>query len=95
LVEIHVLSVTDFEEVYDHNSTPDSDMIAAMSIDQIISALTEQRDRLNRAIQALGGPIGHDGPFPMRPKRGWTAAQKKAQAAAMKAFWAKRKRAKR
>jgi hypothetical protein len=73
-------------------------------------ALIQERDRLNRAIEALNGStgkrrgrppksavvavVGHDGPFPMTPKkRAWSAAQKKAAALRMKARWAKKKKA--
>jgi hypothetical protein len=77
-----------------------------MSIEYIVALLIAERDRLNRAIEALQGPIRRRGRPPKNPagdpspsvpatqKRGSrrTAAQRKAQAERMKAYWAKRKK---
>jgi len=87
-----------------------------MPIDHILALLIAERDKLNRAIQALGGivakrrgrppknpavatiPIATSklAPLVAKPRRGRTfsAAQRKAQAARMKAYWAKRKKGK-
>ena len=73
-----------------------------MPIDQIVSLLIAERDRLNRAIQELQG--GSKGPgakssaaaAPARAARGhrkpMSAAQKKAHSERMKAFWAERRK---
>ncbi len=75
-----------------------------MPIDQIVSLLIAERDRLNRAIQAL--QTGSKGPSPAakRPGRATAApaagrrrkpmspAQKKAHSERMKAFWAERRK---
>jgi hypothetical protein len=81
-----------------------------MPTDHIVALLITERDKLNRAIEALQGPAKHRGrppknPLataivapaaptypPKRPRR--TAAQRKAQAERMKAYWAKRKKEK-
>jgi hypothetical protein len=77
-----------------------------MPTEHILSLLISERDKLNRAIDALGGPVKRRG----RPaksatpvasatlaeppkRRGFTPAQRKQQAARMKAFWAAKKRA--
>jgi len=89
--------------------------------DQILTLLIAERDKLQAAINALGGsPVKRRGrppknPYgdpsmpewvkpksqqttedtPAKPKRKKrTAAQRKAQAARMKAYWAERKKAK-
>jgi hypothetical protein len=84
-----------------------------MPIEHILSLLIAERDKLNRAIEALGGivakrrgrppknpgvaiPIAASNLAPpvVKARRGRTfsAAQRKAQAARMKAYWAKRKK---
>jgi hypothetical protein len=76
-----------------------------METAQIILLLVEERDRLNRAIDALQGPQrrpGRPAKSPVTPaiavtkpkKRGrrFSAAQRKKQAEKMKAFWAAKKR---
>lgn len=76
-----------------------------MTTEQIVVLLIQERDRLNKAIEALHGPMKrrgrppksstpeHDGPFPMTPKkRGWTPEQKAAAALRMKKRWAAKKR---
>ena len=73
--------------------------------DQIIALLVAERDRLNRAIDALQGPTKPRGRPPKNPvlggmsavarspkRRGRTAAQKAAQAEKMRAYWAKRRK---
>jgi hypothetical protein len=76
------------------------------TLDQIVSLLTEERDRLTRAIEALQGPVKHRGRppksialVPVAPgvatlgkRRGRTAAQRQAQAEKMRAYWAKRRK---
>jgi hypothetical protein len=77
-----------------------------METAQIILLLVEERDRLNRAIDALQGPQrrrGRPAKNPVTPviavtqpkKRGrrFSAAQRKKQAEKMKAFWAAKKQA--
>jgi len=72
-----------------------------MPTDQILQLLIAERERLNRAIEALQGPARRRGrppagitiaapAAPARRKR--TAAQNKAQSERMKAYWAKRRR---
>jgi hypothetical protein len=81
-----------------------------MPTEHILALLIAERDKLNRAIEALGAPIKRRGRPPKNPlataavasavapavperkRKGRTAAQRKAQAARMKAYWAKRKR---
>jgi hypothetical protein len=78
-----------------------------MPIDHIIVLLIAERDKLNRAIEALQGSakrmgrppkpaatsVAPEASAPKRKRR--SAAQRKAQAERMKAFWAaKRKKAK-
>src|ERR1700674_3003677 len=79
-----------------------------MPTDQILSLLIAERDKLNRAIEALQGPAKRRGRPPKNPlmvaapavasapkkrRRRRSAAQRKAQAERMKAYWAaKRKR---
>jgi len=75
--------------------------------DQIVSLLIAERDRLDRAIQALQGPTVRRGRPPANAgtglapvvasasagrRRGRTAAQRKAQSEKMKAYWAKRRK---
>jgi len=73
--------------------------------DDIVVLLVAERDKLNRAIEALGAPVRRRGrapktaqpiavaaPAPIAWKRKpMTAAQKKALSVKMKAAWAKRK----
>jgi hypothetical protein len=73
-----------------------------MVIDQILGALIAERDRLNRAIEALQGPARRRGRPPKNPlllvatpqikRRPRTDAQKKAQSEKMKKYWAQRKK---
>jgi hypothetical protein len=76
------------------------------TLEQILSLLIAERDRINRAIEALQEPTKHRG----RPKkipeliptsaavsrpgkrRGRSAAQRQAQAEKMRAYWAKRRK---
>jgi hypothetical protein len=82
-----------------------------MVTQQVVALLIAERDKLNRAIEALSGPLKRRGRPPKNPlasltataaapapakkkgRRTFTAAQRKAQAAKMKAYWAKRKKA--
>jgi hypothetical protein len=76
-----------------------------MPTEHIIALLIAERDRLNRAIEALGGAIGKRrgrppknlgsatvAAKPARKKRTFTAAQRNAQALRMKAYWAKKRK---
>ena len=75
-----------------------------MPAEQIVALLIAERDRLNRAIEALGGTIGKRrgrppksaaaAPAPKKRGRVFTAAQRKAQAERMKKLWAERRKAK-
>jgi hypothetical protein len=81
-----------------------------MPIDNIVALLIAERDKLNRAIEALQGPTKRRGrppknavaavsapvgsPAPARKKRKFSAAQRKEQAKRMKAYWAAKKKAK-
>lgn len=65
--------------------------------DQILNLLVAERDRLERAIQALQGtPLRGRPPGGMAAVGGGhrerTAAQRKAQSEKMKAYWAKRRK---
>lgn len=79
-----------------------------MPIDQIVSLLIAERDRLERAIEALQDPTKRRGRpaktassaaagpsthAPAKKKAAWSAAKRKAQGERMKAYWAKRKNA--
>jgi hypothetical protein len=80
-----------------------------MPVDQILTLLIAERDKLNRAIEALQGSAKRPGrppknplpamaapvtPVAKKPKR-QSAARRNAQAERMKAYWAaKRKKAK-
>ena len=73
-----------------------------MQTEQILALLVAERDRLNRAIEALGGPAKRRGRPPAsatveggpKPKgrRTFTAAQRKAQAEKMRAYWAAKRK---
>jgi hypothetical protein len=74
-----------------------------MPMEQILTLLIQERDKLNRAIEALqvtakrrGRPPKNPGSLTAAPapaeRKGRTAAQKKAQAKRMKEYWAKRKK---
>ncbi|HEV2687601.1 MAG TPA: hypothetical protein VGV35_03575 [Bryobacteraceae bacterium] len=76
-----------------------------MPTEHILALLIAERDKLNRAIEALGGTLPKRrgrppknplaaaiaAPAKTRKKRHFTAAQRKAQAARMRAYWAKRR----
>jgi hypothetical protein len=82
---------------------------ACMPTDHIIALLIAERDRLTLAIEALQGPTrrrgrppknsmavspnGSELPASKKHTRTFTAAQRKAQAKRMKAYWAKKKKA--
>jgi hypothetical protein len=76
-----------------------------MATEHIISLLIIERDKLNKAIAALGGattPVSSpsktsEAPAPapgkaVRKRKALTAAQKKAHSERMKAFWAARRK---
>ena len=75
-----------------------------MHTEQIVAILIAERDRLNRAIEALRGTVARRGRPPKNPaalaaapaakrkRKPRTAAQKKAQSERMKKFWAERKK---
>jgi hypothetical protein len=81
----------------------------SMPIDQILALLIAERDKLNRAIEALQGPTKRRGrppknpvavtataasPAPTRRKRPhFTAAQREAAAERMRQRWAVKKKA--
>jgi hypothetical protein len=74
-----------------------------MPTEHIVALLTEERDRLNRAIEALQGAVKRRGrppksphapaaAAPARKRKARSAAQRKAQSEKMKAYWAQRKK---
>jgi hypothetical protein len=76
-----------------------------MPTEHIVALLIAERDKLNRAIEALQGSAKRQGRPPKNPlmaaapvakkHKRQSAARRKAQAERMKAFWAaKRKKAK-
>jgi hypothetical protein len=78
-----------------------------MPIEHILALLMEERAKLERAIEALRGAkrrgrppknalndILRPAPNGHRKKRTFSAAQRKKQAARMKAYWAAKKAAK-
>lgn len=79
-----------------------------MPAEHILSLLISERDKLNRAIEALGEPVKRRGrpakstptaavvttTVPKPPKRrSFTPAQRKQQASRMKALWAAKRKA--
>jgi hypothetical protein len=78
-----------------------------MPIDHIVALLIAERDRLNRAIEALQGPlkrrgrpsrnpgsIGTVAAMPRSARKGMSKAARKAQSARMKKYWAAKRKAK-
>jgi hypothetical protein len=76
-----------------------------MPMNHIVALLIGERDKLNRAIDALEGATKRRGRPPKsadalvpavvasnKKRRGMSAARRKAQAERMKAYWAKRKK---
>jgi hypothetical protein len=78
-------------------------------MDQILTLLIAERDKLNRAIDALQGPTKRMGRPPKNPlatpvatiaaapakkRRKQSAAQRKAQAERMRAYWAAKRKKK-
>jgi hypothetical protein len=74
-----------------------------MNTEQILALLISERDKLNRAIEALGTPVKRRGRPPKNPlaatltapaakRQGMNPARRKAQSERMKAYWAKRKK---
>ena len=60
------------------------------TVQRIIAELTAERDRLDRAIKALGGESSGGGKRPGR--KPMSAAQRAAVGKRMKAYWAKRRK---
>jgi hypothetical protein len=80
-----------------------------MPTEQILGILIAERDKLNRAIEALQGPTKRRGrppkvaaeipaaaapAAPQRQRKERTAAQRKAQSDKMKKYWAQRRKQK-
>ncbi|MGD0295667.1 MAG: hypothetical protein ABSE86_01040 [Bryobacteraceae bacterium] len=77
-----------------------------MPTEHIIALLIAERDKLNRAIEALQGPIKRRGRPPKNPvaaaapppalpakkRKGLSAAARKAQSQRVKAYWAARRK---
>jgi hypothetical protein len=77
-----------------------------MLTEHIIALLVAERDKVNRAIEALQGPIKRRGRPPKNPllaglapattpakgKSGRSAAARKAQSQRMKAYWAAKRK---
>jgi len=76
-----------------------------MATEHILSLLIIERDKLNKAIEALGGATkpasspskSSEPPAPapakvVRKRKALSAAQKKAHSERMKAFWAARRK---
>jgi hypothetical protein len=77
-----------------------------MNTEQILALLISERDKLNRAIEALGVPVKRRGRPPKNPlaavasapatsvanRSRLSPAKRKAQSERMKAYWAKRKK---
>lgn len=72
-----------------------------MATERIVILLIAERDKLNRAIEALGGsrlprlgrPKATAAPVPVK-SAGMSAAKRKEQSERMKAYWAKKRKAK-
>ena len=80
----------------------DYDRLPKMPTEHILSLLISERDKLNRAIEALQGVSGRRGrprktevavASPERKRKGMSAAARKAQSERMKARWAARRKA--
>lgn len=81
-----------------------SDTIGSMPTEHIVELLIAERDKLNRAIELLQGEKRRGRPPKIAvtvvpanenghgKKRIFTAAQRKKQAARMKAYWAAKKK---
>lgn len=78
-----------------------------MHLDQILALLVAERDKLNRAIEVLQGPIRRRGRPPKNPaalltaltspapdgrRGGMSSAARKAQSKRMKLYWQKRRK---
>jgi len=73
-----------------------------MPTEEIVALLIAERDRLNRAIEALQGPAVRRGRPPqsamatpaarVKKRKGMTPAKRRAQSLRMKAFWAARRK---
>jgi hypothetical protein len=79
-----------------------------MDTEHILALLISERDKLNRAIEALGAPLKRRGRTPKNPlaalvtttavkaapkkRRGFNPAKRKAQSLRMKAYWANRRK---
>lgn len=62
-----------------------------MSIDRVLTLLIQERDRLNKAIEALQGS-GKSSGVSGGTRKPRTAAQRKAQSEKMKKYWASRRK---
>lgn len=62
-----------------------------MSIDRVLTLLIQERDRLNKAIEALQG-AGKSSGASAGTRKPRTAAQRKAQSEKMKKYWATRRK---
>jgi hypothetical protein len=73
--------------------------------ENILALLVAERDKLNRAIEALQGPVKRRGrppknlsasaagpPAPAKKRKGLSAAARKAQSQRMKAYWAAKRK---
>jgi hypothetical protein len=76
-----------------------------MPTDHILVLLIAERDKLNRAIEALQGSATQRGrspknppaaatPLPKKKRKRQSAAQRKAKSERMKAYWAARRKKK-
>ena len=79
-----------------------------MATEHILALLVSERDKLNRAIEALGTPLKRRGRPPKNPldavvsaavvkaapkkRRALSPAKRKAQSERMKAYWANRRK---
>jgi hypothetical protein len=77
-----------------------------MPTEQIIALFIAERDKLNRAIEALGAPVKRRGRPPKNPlaaavtapvkgaskRSGLSPAKRKAQSERMKAYWAAKRK---
>jgi len=76
-----------------------------MPTEQIVALLVAERDKLNKAIEALQGPVRRRGRPPRNPgviatatatprraRKGMSKAARKAQSERMKKYWAARRK---
>jgi hypothetical protein len=74
----------------------DVNIVVTMATEHILSLLIAERNKLSKAIEALGGApksvASHAAPAKTKTRKPLTAAQKKAHSERMKAFWAARRK---